>query len=30
LYTNIYSGRRGPDRTIVGLTTTCAIGDYRH
>ena len=25
-----YRGRRGRDRMVVGLTTTCAISAYHH
>ena len=30
LYVIIIGGRRGPDRIVVGFTTTYAIGAYHH
>jgi len=27
---NITRGHRGPDRMVVGFTTTCAISAYHH
>jgi hypothetical protein len=29
-FTDLYSGRRGRDRMVVGYTTTCTIRAYHH